>query len=100
MECEAVRQVVEEYVRHQLPDHLVSDIEAHLCICEQCRIYLSRALDKKEEGPASLPKPIDEKSSPAGSDGSLFAYTVIAAAVAVVIFIIVLFFRTQDLVVR
>ncbi len=98
MECEAVRQVMEDYVHHQLPDHLVSDIEAHLCICEQCRIHLSRALDKKEEMPASLPKAVVEKPSPAGSGGSLFTYAVIAAALAVMVFILILFFSARNLV--
>jgi len=116
MECIEVRKIIGDYVAHRLDADKVSGLEAHLCVCAECRSFLAERLDT-EEDPGCSPDQgkAEERASVSFSPDSdsgvgdlpfsrsstelspgLIRFSLILACLAV-IFIFVLFLKTRSL---
>jgi predicted anti-sigma-YlaC factor YlaD len=60
MDCQEVKNIAVDYLKHNLTEDRVTQIEEHLCICAQCRSYLSNLLDNKVATPQSVPENIPQ----------------------------------------
>ena len=45
MDCEAVKKIIPAYIDRFASDDEVGRVEEHLCVCPECRAYLSRCMD-------------------------------------------------------
>ncbi|UCC95589.1 MAG: zf-HC2 domain-containing protein [Candidatus Omnitrophota bacterium] len=46
MECDQIREMIPRYIVHTTSEDEVGAIEEHLCVCNSCRQFLSRHIDK------------------------------------------------------
>ena len=111
MDCKAIRKIIPDYVIHQASEGDVQKVEEHLCICQDCRDYLSQLLDKKELQPVinEAPTPVDmpeqpspKATAPAVVHGSpkqterdFFSYIIVGVGVLIVTYLLILFFRAS-----
>ncbi|MBN2483887.1 MAG: zf-HC2 domain-containing protein [Candidatus Omnitrophica bacterium] len=104
MECEHLRKDFPLYLRHQLPDSRVHELEEHLCVCEECRIFLSNLLDNKELlNDFAVPAPPGEPAAPekpATNASGIFSSILIVLALAMILFLGFLVFQSQKFTVR
>ncbi len=49
MDCRGVREIIPAYIKHTASEEEVKAVEEHLCVCEECRHYLSKVIDKESE---------------------------------------------------
>jgi hypothetical protein len=47
MDCEKIKEIIPRYIQHSATQEEIETIEEHLCICHNCRMSLSKAMDKK-----------------------------------------------------
>ena len=45
--CESVKELLGSYVAHTLTEEETSNVEEHLCVCDDCRKILNVSLDKE-----------------------------------------------------
>ncbi len=103
MECPELRKDFPFYVRHQLSEEKVQILEEHLCVCQECRDFLSNLLDHKEllneplpQQPAPQEITAAKPEAPSGSPmSSAFSYILIAAAVLMILALGFLMLQSQ-----
>ncbi|MCP4653184.1 MAG: hypothetical protein GY858_07365 [Candidatus Omnitrophica bacterium] len=88
MDCELIKQILPAYVKHSASEESAKEVESHLCVCHQCRDYLSKIIDK----PFTPPK---ENKEPVTADRGLtfWEYAVLATAIFILCFFIFLFIK-------
>lgn len=73
MECSEVKKLIAGYIDHSLSEELVQEIEEHLCVCETCRLHLSKLLENKSRTAETNAEPVSsgrvEKNTPVGNAG-------------------------------
>lgn len=99
MDCTQIKNVVGNYINHQLPEDVMNEIEGHFCICEQCRTHLSNVLEKKEFSQDTVPKKafVEKQVKPDEKTSPFFMYVTLGIAFIVVMFVLFLFFKIQSL---
>ena len=108
MDCKGIKRIIPDYITHAASEDDVQKVEEHLCICQECRDYLSRLLDKKdsqskaEEKLSSPPsyKEIPEKLSPRteniaqnSTQHDLFTYIIVGIGMLIVLGLLILLFK-------
>ena len=61
MNCEEIKTIIPAYITHTALEEEVARVEEHLCICNECRKFLSQVLDKPRL-PAKEKTAIKEKT--------------------------------------
>lgn len=61
MDCAEVRGLLQAYITHTAGEEEVKAVEEHLCVCNECRVYLGECMDKRsypkeEKKPEPEPK--------------------------------------------
>jgi predicted anti-sigma-YlaC factor YlaD len=51
MECEQVREIIPIYINHNVSEEETKKVEEHLCICHDCRLFLTNLIDNKPKIP-------------------------------------------------
>ena len=102
MNCEETKATIPSYINHTASETEVGSIEEHLCICNDCRQFLSQVIDNKPPLRATAVKekidttqqaqdqvPVAIKKQGIG----IWEYIVLGIGVAVLFFFIYLFFK-------
>ncbi|MCM8773765.1 MAG: zf-HC2 domain-containing protein [Candidatus Omnitrophica bacterium] len=89
MDCESIRKIIAAYINHTALDNEIQQVEEHLCICQDCREYLSHFIDKKEEEKL-LPSLKSQKSIPK-SGWDIVTYVIIYLGIILTLVIVFLF---------
>jgi predicted anti-sigma-YlaC factor YlaD len=97
MNCEETKAAIPSYINHTASETQVGSIEEHLCICNDCRQFLSQAIDNKPRV-APVKEKIDttQTETPVAAKKlgiGLWEYIVLGIGVAVLVFFIYLFFK-------
>ena len=90
MKCDVIKEIIPAYIDHSASQEEMKIVEEHLCVCNECREFLSRCMDVVK--PIVEPKPQEEKpvaKIPVKSD-DMFNYIIVGVAVIVLIFFIIL----------
>ena len=101
MDCQEVKNTAFDYLQHNLSEERVTQIEEHLCICAQCRSYLSNILDNKVESPQNIIQSteVSPKLKPNQKINSrqqtLLQYIVLGVAGLIVLFLIFLVLKSS-----
>lgn len=48
MDCKRIKSIIPKYVNHSATEEEIGAVEEHLCICHECRQYLSDLFDKND----------------------------------------------------
>jgi len=48
MDCKKIKSIIPRYVNHSATEEEISVVEEHLCVCHECRQYLSDFFDKDD----------------------------------------------------
>jgi len=48
MDCKKIKSIIPRYVNHSASEEEIGIVEEHLCVCHECRRYLSDFLDKND----------------------------------------------------
>ena len=95
MDCDEIKKIIPSYIKHAASEHEAKGVEAHLCICDECRKHLSELMDNPPvETPPETKEEIkapQEKSK--GKDIGVIEYTIVGVAVAMLLFFIYLFMK-------
>lgn len=46
MICEEIKDIIPKYVKHDMQEPEITQVEEHLCVCNECRLFLSQFMDK------------------------------------------------------
>ncbi|MDP2924650.1 MAG: zf-HC2 domain-containing protein [Candidatus Omnitrophota bacterium] len=46
MICEEIKDIIPKYVKHDIQEPEITQVEEHLCVCNECRLFLSQFMDK------------------------------------------------------
>lgn len=46
MICTEIKDIIPKYVKHDLAEAEITQVEEHLCVCNECRLFLSQFMDK------------------------------------------------------
>jgi len=85
MDCKKIKSIIPRYVNHSASEGEINTIEEHLCVCHECRQYLSDFLDKDDTSSAQY-----SSSKKDSTKIDIFDILVVAIAV-IIVFISVLF---------
>ena len=55
MDCLKIKEIIPSYIIHCATDEDILAVEEHLCICEDCRHYLSNQMEKPRKVFAQVP---------------------------------------------
>jgi len=50
MDCKKIKGIIPKYVNHSATEDEISAVEEHLCVCHECRQYLSNLFDRNDSG--------------------------------------------------
>ncbi len=87
MECEEFKTLAVNYISHRLSEDLVQQVEEHLCICENCRDYLAKIMEKREEDIPSSQVSATEVNT------SNFTYIILVLGILIVAGVVFLFIK-------
>lgn len=90
MSCEDIKPIIPSYINHTAKDAEISKVEEHLCVCNQCREYLSQLMDKPHsqyEHVETLPE------IPVQKDSDVIAYIMLGLGVIVLFFVLFLLIK-------
>ncbi|MCM8786554.1 MAG: zf-HC2 domain-containing protein [Candidatus Omnitrophica bacterium] len=91
MDCSEVRKIIPEYVNHTITEDRTTEVEEHLCICNDCRQFLNNFIDNPSKSPTSKPTSCSEPASK--KVFSFFDYIILAIGLGVFLFFIYLILR-------
>lgn len=93
MDCKNIKEVIPAYIMHSATEDEVKIVEEHLCVCNDCRLFLGECLDKQASGEKLIKEPKGQiKSVPAPNKVGFLEYLVIAAGIAILVILVILFF--------
>lgn len=89
MGCDEIKQIIPAYVNHTATENQISTVEEHLCVCNDCREYLTKYMDKP-----NIPIP-QKKTAPTPSSKTmgLFDYLVIGIGIVILFVFIYLLMK-------
>lgn len=108
MECDSIKAIAPGYINHSATETEISAVEEHLCVCNECRQFLSQLMDKPHEPPKPKPsaaiqtrqedindaaaQAIREETKPTSSFGIL-EYAILGISIIVCLFFIFLLLK-------
>ncbi len=94
MDCQGVKQIIPLYVKHAASDHEAKQVEAHLCVCDECRQHLANVMDNPSPQSMSSPQEMamPQKEATKKEIGT-FEYAIVGVAAAMLLFFIYLFMK-------
>lgn len=45
MDCQRIQEIIPDYIRNLASEQDMQQVEAHLCMCQQCRQFLSQRVE-------------------------------------------------------
>ncbi len=90
MNCAKIRNIIPRYVEHSATEEEISMVEEHLCVCHECRQYLSNFLNKDDAGSPESDSYVKNKNVKKKID--VFTILVLGISIAVVLISLWLFF--------
>jgi predicted anti-sigma-YlaC factor YlaD len=99
MDCDEIKKIIPSYIKHTASEHEAKGVEAHLCICDSCRKYLSDLMDNppvetppetKEEAKEEVAAPQKKSKS---KDVGIVEYAIVGVSAAMFLFFIYLFMK-------
>ncbi|MFH1875407.1 MAG: zf-HC2 domain-containing protein [Candidatus Omnitrophota bacterium] len=102
MNCEEVKAIIPAYINHSASEKDIGSVEEHLCICNDCRQFLSQTIDKQPHYPPPKETPVVAHESPVeeetpkattASKIGVWEYTILGVGVLVLGFFIYLFIK-------
>ena len=100
MDCRKIKSIIPKYINHSATEEEINMVEEHLCVCQECRQYLSSLFDKDDtasdkidrnsvsEEPVKMPVKIPVKID-------VFSMLVVAVGIIVVFVSIWLFIKVR-----
>lgn len=46
MLCEQIKEIIPRYIAHSIEETQITEVEEHLCVCNDCRLFLGQLMDK------------------------------------------------------
>jgi predicted anti-sigma-YlaC factor YlaD len=46
MPCAQIKEILPNYVSHAITETQAAEVEEHLCVCNECRLFLGHFIDK------------------------------------------------------
>jgi predicted anti-sigma-YlaC factor YlaD len=96
MLCEEIKEIIPGYISHNLPEAQITEIEEHLCVCNDCRRFLGQLMDKPNSALEKIKPQAQEEIAQESTAKRLlpFEYIILAVGAIVLIFFIYLLFKS------
>jgi predicted anti-sigma-YlaC factor YlaD len=90
MSCEEIKIIIPAYIKHTATDDEILKVEEHLCVCNECREYLGKTMDRPniiEEKKETLPE------IPVTKNSNTLEYIMVIVGLAILFFFLFLLFK-------
>ena len=95
MDCQEIKQIIPSYVKHAATEDQAKQVEAHLCVCDECRQHLANLMDNPsvENTPVFQQEIVVPKEEVAKKEIGTFEYAIVGVAATMLLFFIYLFMQ-------